>query len=1344
MKISEKESGERVFTEEKDQINCTESCQKIVRYHEVADQENMKSRPQNFSNACKDNMHKSQSDMNIKYSNFHETINVNHTVYNKEYSFGLSNHSHSPKTVDHVGSTNDIKFTNYKYHNEKIIEDDNENEEDAEEEIKESKSLPHEISIHDLINNKPADLIPNRPTIKVAMVMPQDFNDDIPESSENSLSKSASPKNNENLNTIIHKNIINKNKVSCNQQDINIQQNVSVNNTGSSRDNSCKEEYERQMLAQHCANCKSGTNSSRSVKNSSIEELKIDSYSNLPSKTSMVSSMVSTSYASTLTPRTFTDILSFIDEAVFLTNGAMNFQFTNIKNILSKSDLSQYYHTQNQYLSDMFNLDLFDERIINLGIEKYLKNFYDIIQTSNCSTIKSIIYVYKLLKDHPTKNVLKYPYNFKNLDRLLNKFNNMEHQIKPKNIQSESEEIESGMFNYTNDNNEDDNYIDRIYLSDVVNLLKCFVSFFWDEKGQILTKDPTIMESLKSNHSKFYFCHNHLSINISVIDMNAHNKPTFQFLMQNLISKCNMITQEDKNQFKNSLLNSVDHEIRTPLNYILINSELCLMELEQYYKSVHRKANSNLKHTASMPLTNVNPFSEKSIFLPGNSKLQKITSSSQNSNKHMHKLETPQTKLTSSFEKFKLASSSEKYKLTNSFENEKNMITPLIFGNIGNQQSTKSTEHLLDYDRIHFKVKHIFDCAKHCHLIIQSLVDFAHMETEKFALNIKKVDIKKIIDEIISLYSFQIQTKNIEIVFNIDEKTMKAIKSWQTDEIRIKIIFSNLIHNAIKFIEDKGTIEISINENEISHQLHIHVKDNGMGIDSKSLKFLRKSLRFPLKKFTKSPTCGIGLGLRFVSALLRYLGKNNESEQLQIQSEVNLETIFSFWMRNCDNTEANDCYSLISKQNSFINKNFLDYNLVNNMISNPGSQINHDYMKDMRFSSKKDSKDGSHFSISEENNKIMNCQDSEEEPSKFEINMEQTQFKKVRFGNIRKKNHDENTDDQFAEAINRDFVKFKKAQTQGFKHGSMKNHPTFGMPYWQSEDEHEWKSERKQRNFSQSRLPKSEIESEHSQQNSSSNLSNIKKDPENEPKDCDSLYNIIEDSDESNLHSKYISYREESKQLFNNGKERFNPLNSDSYNYESFEPESSFLKGLTNNKNSILEKDSESNKSINKGCKCNNIMIVDDEIFNLHTLKIQLDTLYGKNENIFTATNGLIAVELFHAMNQANKCEQCMIFKIIILDLNMPKMDGGRACTEIIDEIERLKIQNNTENIDNFRYPIIIGQTAYTDSDTMKYGLSCGMKLMLNKPTTTIQFYDIFTTLGVNDGFSPALNYNNR
>lgn len=109
------------------------------------------------------------------------------------------------------------------------------------------------------------------------------------------------------------------------------------------------------------------------------------------------------------------------------------------------------------------------------------------------------------------------------------------------------------------------------------------------------------------------------------------------------------------------------------------------MELEQYYKSVHRKANSNLKHTASMPLTNVNPFSEKSIFLPGNSKLQKITSSSQNSNKHMHKLETPQTKLTSSFEKFKLASSSEKYKLTNSFENEKNMITPLIFGNIGNQ-----------------------------------------------------------------------------------------------------------------------------------------------------------------------------------------------------------------------------------------------------------------------------------------------------------------------------------------------------------------------------------------------------------------------------------------------------------------------------------------------------------------------------------------------------------------------------------------------------------------------------------------------------------------------------------
>ena len=61
----------------------------------------------------------------------------------------------------------------------------------------------------------------------------------------------------------------------------------------------------------------------------------------------------------------------------------------------------------------------------------------------------------------------------------------------------------------------EDNYIDKLYLSDIVNLLKCFVSY-WKQKNNILK--ASIYDEFISKHSKYYFCYDKLSINISFID----------------------------------------------------------------------------------------------------------------------------------------------------------------------------------------------------------------------------------------------------------------------------------------------------------------------------------------------------------------------------------------------------------------------------------------------------------------------------------------------------------------------------------------------------------------------------------------------------------------------------------------------------------------------------------------------------------------------------------------------------------------------------------------------------------------------------------------------------------
>ena len=61
----------------------------------------------------------------------------------------------------------------------------------------------------------------------------------------------------------------------------------------------------------------------------------------------------------------------------------------------------------------------------------------------------------------------------------------------------------------------EDMYIDKLYLSDIVNLLKCFVSY-WKQKNSIL--EASIYDEFISKHSKYYFCYDKLSINISFID----------------------------------------------------------------------------------------------------------------------------------------------------------------------------------------------------------------------------------------------------------------------------------------------------------------------------------------------------------------------------------------------------------------------------------------------------------------------------------------------------------------------------------------------------------------------------------------------------------------------------------------------------------------------------------------------------------------------------------------------------------------------------------------------------------------------------------------------------------
>jgi signal transduction histidine kinase len=183
-------------------------------------------------------------------------------------------------------------------------------------------------------------------------------------------------------------------------------------------------------------------------------------------------------------------------------------------------------------------------------------------------------------------------------------------------------------------------------------------------------------------------------------------------------------------------------------------------------------------------------------------------------------------------------------------------------------------------------VEEAYKSSEHLLKLINDILDYSKLESNKLKLENEKFnifdEIKKIHDYFIPL----VQSEKIELLIKTDENIPKFLIG---DIKRISQVLYNLLGNALKFTE-KGHVKMETNllnldSNEAS--LEIKVSDTGIGIKKEFLPHLFKGFNQEDGSLTRKHS-GAGLGLSLSENIIKNMGG-----ELNVESEFGKGTIFT-------------------------------------------------------------------------------------------------------------------------------------------------------------------------------------------------------------------------------------------------------------------------------------------------------------------------------------------------------------------------------------------------------------------------------------------------------------------
>ena len=185
-----------------------------------------------------------------------------------------------------------------------------------------------------------------------------------------------------------------------------------------------------------------------------------------------------------------------------------------------------------------------------------------------------------------------------------------------------------------------------------------------------------------------------------------------------------------------------------------------------------------------------------------------------------------------------------------------------------------------DTDKLLEMANHMETTVERLSSLLDNLLNWAMQQRGHFPNIPEKVELKEMVDEIMTMFSNMASGKQVEVQSNIKQ----PIHLW-VDKNSTHTIIRNLLNNAIKFTEKGGKVEVMVEQKGLF--VDVLIKDSGIGIANEKLKKLF-SLSDSKSSYGTAGEKGLGVGLSIVK---EFVDMNNA--KISVESALKKGTTFT-------------------------------------------------------------------------------------------------------------------------------------------------------------------------------------------------------------------------------------------------------------------------------------------------------------------------------------------------------------------------------------------------------------------------------------------------------------------